>query len=379
MFSVQIRLLFMKLQAFDEKHADLLIVSRRHHYLFHSKIQDKIALLHLCLHILKCNFIVVHTTSSLEKVHLKMILHRCFSSALSLCAQVTNLSVQDAHEALLNGPGFVIYPEFKSAREIEQLRSSVYGLVQHTHTNTPVQAAWSSETGHDNIYTTGQRQRQRNKSEEGEEEKEHQDGHRIWNLVNKGQEFEMLVQDPRIMALNDHLLGSDHCLGSFAANVLMPGSSRQLPHLDYPYWDYNDPQAWPENPKLAQSAFLMNVQTVLMLDDFTVENGATAVLPYSQRECRWPDLEEFERDSIRVTGKKGTLFVFTGLLHHAAMDNVSNESRAAVLGQYLPKFVRPMEDPAAVGDAVRQRASDRLLTLLGCRQPYPKNFDVATG
>jgi hypothetical protein len=40
---------------------------------------------------------------------------------------------------------------------------------------------------------------------------------------------------------------------------------------------------------------------------------------------------------------KGTL-IFVGLLHHAARTNNSEKSRTAVLGQYLPKFVRPMED-----------------------------------
>ena len=36
---------------------------------------------------------------------------------------------------------------------------------------------------------------------------------------------------------------------------------------------------------------------------------------------------------------------FTGLLHHCAMPNKAKEgSRTGILAQFLPKFVKPMED-----------------------------------
>ena len=51
-----------------------------------------------------------------------------------------------------------------------------------------------------------------------------------------------------------------------------------------------------------------------MLDDFTVENGATACVPFSQQNVEWPDDDEFENRKIQVTGKKGTTLMFVGLL-----------------------------------------------------------------
>ena len=61
---------------------------------------------------------------------------------------------------------------------------------------------------------------------------------RVWNLVEKGEIFEKLVQPEVAMRIVDQVIGDDFCLGSFAANFLQPGAGAQKPHLDYPYWDY---------------------------------------------------------------------------------------------------------------------------------------------
>lgn len=112
------------------------------------------------------------------------------------------------------------------------------------------------------------------------------------------------------------------------------------------------------------------------MDDFTLENGATACVPYTQQEVCWPNEDEFDNNFIQITGKKGTTMMFTGLLHHAARTNNSKTgTRTSILGQYLPKYVRPMEDPKDIGEEVRQRATPRMKQLLGFHQLYPKSFD----
>ena len=69
----------------------------------------------------------------------------------------------------------------------------------------------------------------------------------------------------------------------------------------------------PVGPKAGVGhGFFMNLQIAIMVDDFTKENGATEVLPWSQREVRWPVAEEFEEGKVRVVGGKGSVLVFTG-------------------------------------------------------------------
>ena len=46
----------------------------------------------------------------------------------------------------------------------------------------------------------------------------------------------------------------------------------------------------------------------------------------------------------RVIAKAGDVVIFVGLVQHCAMPNFSDNSRSVILIQYLPKWVRPMED-----------------------------------
>lgn len=75
-----------------------------------------------------------------------------------------------------------------------------------------------------------------------------------------------------------------------------------------------------------------------------------------------------------MTGKKGTTLMFVGLLQHGARTNYTNKSRGAILGQYLPKYIRPMENfdrDIPEDSVVRKRATLRMKQLLGYHQAYP--------
>ncbi|CAH1780369.1 unnamed protein product [Owenia fusiformis] len=200
---------------------------------------------------------------------------------------------------------------------------------------------------------------------------------RVWNLLNKGQIFEKIIQHPKILAILDPILGDDCQLGSVAANVLFPGGSGQEPHIDYPYWDYFSKKHWPVPPKSPEIQFHMNIQVTVMLHDFTKENGATAVLPGSQKNIHYPDdADSFYANCIQTEGKTGDVVMFPGLINHCAMPNKSNKPRGALLMQYLPKYIRPMEDQRRLlQKTVMQRATPQLRRLLAVDYPYPAIMD----
>ena len=64
----------------------------------------------------------------------------------------------------------------------------------------------------------------------------------LQGLLNKGKIFEKLVQHPTILSISRQLLGENCVLSSLAANTVLPGMSAQIPHLDYPYYDYLFPK-----------------------------------------------------------------------------------------------------------------------------------------
>lgn len=201
---------------------------------------------------------------------------------------------------------------------------------------------------------------------------------RVWNLLNKGAVFERIVQHPVIAQVASSFLGNRFILGSIAANRLLPGGPGQEPHVDYPYWDLYEREGFPVG---INSSFPMNLQVTYPLDPFTAESGASAWLPGTQHDLRYPGVEDRDRfydECARMLGQPGDAFVFNGMVWHCAMPNESEDDRSAVLVEYLPKFITPLEDQrSGVRQEVVDRATPLLRQLMGFDYPYPKLFDEA--
>lgn len=264
-----------------------------------------------------------------------------------------NVDIEDVVNEITSGEGFVILPRLFSPAEIKHARELILYLIQ----------------------TQGKKATHFQGSDESKENLQA----RVWNLLNKGKVFEKFIQHPTILKVMRTILGDDAQLGSIASNTIFPGGSGQEPHLDYPYWDYYSKQHWPQPPKHRDIPFFMNFQATIFLDDFTQENGATAVRPGTQRFAEYPsDSSEFFKHAVRGIGKAGDVMVFTGLLHHCAMPNQSNASRTGVLLQYLPKYIRPMEDiKQSISKKVVERMTGEMKKLLLYNYPYPAILDKA--
>jgi len=199
---------------------------------------------------------------------------------------------------------------------------------------------------------------------------------RVWNLLAKGDVFSRLATHPVLMAILRDFLGTEFIMGSIAANRILPGGPGQEPHVDYPYWDFHKPETHPVG---FNGSFPMNAQVSVLLDPFTEESGATGYVPGSQRELRYPTPSDHFFDRCeRMTGEPGDVALFYGVTWHCAMPNNADHDRSAILIQYLPKWVKPMEDmPAALPRSFVDQASPELRQLLGMNYPYPEVLDAA--
>lgn len=203
---------------------------------------------------------------------------------------------------------------------------------------------------------------------------------RVWNLLNKGEIFEAMIQHSVIAEIAAAFLGDKFILGSIAANRLLPGGPGQEPHIDYPYWDMYEREGFPAR---INSSFPLNMQVTIPLDPFTTESGASAFLAHSQGELVYPDTDDRDRffaECDRMLGDPGDAIIFNGMVWHCAMPNQSDHDRSAILIEYLAKFVTPLEDQKS---GVRQEVIDRgtplLHQLMSLTYPYPKLFDEADG
>ncbi|MEP4249528.1 phytanoyl-CoA dioxygenase family protein [Tateyamaria sp.] len=201
---------------------------------------------------------------------------------------------------------------------------------------------------------------------------------RVWNLLAKGPVFSEMAAHPVIMQVLSRWLGTEFIMGSIAANRILPGGPGQEPHIDFPYWDFHGVET---HPMGLNASFPMNAQITIVLDPFTEASGATAYLPGSQTDLRYPtsdDHAEFYANCARMTGEPGDTVLFFGAAWHCAMPNNSDHDRNAVLINYIPKWVKPLEDmPGALPATFMETASPEMRQLLGLNYRYPEVLDRA--
>ncbi len=193
---------------------------------------------------------------------------------------------------------------------------------------------------------------------------------RVWNLLAKGEVFLDMVQHPMMIASMQAFLGSDFIMGSICASRTMPGFRGQEPHIDYPYWDFYRTDSFPIR---INASFPLNAQATIVIDPFTAESGATAFRPGSQKALHYPGAaDDFFQDYEQMVGDPGDVILFFGAAWHCAMPNNSEQGRIGILIEYLPKFVKPVEDMLCGLDQQFLDATSPLLRqLLGFAYPWP--------
>jgi hypothetical protein len=188
----------------------------------------------------------------------------------------------------------------------------------------------------------------------GSEFKTEPGAHRLANLVDKGELFRRAIVLPAVLDAVGHVLGQTMKLSSLNARSADPGPDAGQPlHVDM--------GAIPDD----RGYWVCN--TIWMLDDFTLENGPTRVVPGSHRWGRRPqdvlaDPQASHPDEVLVTGHAGSIAVMNAHVWHGGTANRTNAPRLAMHGfycrrdklqqQYQKALVRP-EVQAALDPDVR--------------------------
>lgn len=177
---------------------------------------------------------------------------------------------------------------------------------------------------------------------------------RVFNLVNKGEVFEEIVQHEDVMAVTGKLLGGDFILSGFSSNTTGPGGEEMVLHSDSGYVP-------PPHPE-----YLLASNAVWMLDDFTAENGGTQYVPGSHKLRTNPD-PRGEYRTVPILGKAGSVAFLHGYTWHKTGANVSREQRRrALFAYYVRPFLRVQENHlVSVREEVWHRATPLLRHLLG--------------
>ncbi len=126
------------------------------------------------------------------------------------------------------------------------------------------------------------------------------------NLLAKTRAVDELLLDSLLLGLIEGILGPDFQVSGVAAMRPGPGDQRQHLHTD----DGHYPIPRPHPPLI--------VNTLIALDPFTVENGATEVVPGSHR---FKERLEQDTETVGVEMPAGGLLLWDGALWHRGGGN----------------------------------------------------------
>jgi ectoine hydroxylase-related dioxygenase (phytanoyl-CoA dioxygenase family) len=206
--------------------------------------------------------------------------------------------------------------------------------------------------------------------------------HRDTQLKNKndikteGVALHVLLSNPIFIEFLDHLIstgfinslkenyfGSSCILNSLSALNNLPNQPNfsAIVHRDLRFYSKNLP---------------VMLNCLLMVDDFTSENGGTYLLPYSHLKEEKPSDEEFFKNAIQAVGKSGDLLVFDSNVWHSSAPNKTNSGRRAIPITISRSFMKQLLDyPRAIGYDKMDNFNSPLQQFLGYHSRVPSSLD----
>lgn len=186
---------------------------------------------------------------------------------------------------------------------------------------------------------------------------------RVFNLINKELAFAPLVEHPVILELIDSELGKDAVLLDVSINSIGANTDSGGWHVDSPISMVAEPLP----------NFTLAIQTVWMLDDFTIENGATHVAQGSHLTLKQPPKGKAQLENeVRLTAPAGSLAIWLSQSWHRHGSNSSDEKRVGMIAQYGRAWVKPFVDLRSPMTAeYAEKISPRLRYMMGCNANAP--------
>jgi ectoine hydroxylase-related dioxygenase (phytanoyl-CoA dioxygenase family) len=115
---------------------------------------------------------------------------------------------------------------------------------------------------------------------------------------------------------------------------------------------------------------------LVMLDDFTVENGATLLLPHSHLEREIPSDLAFKKNAIPALGSAGDIIIWNSNLFHASGVNTTDKVRRALPITFsLPYYKQLLDYPRAIGYDKSESFNDIMRRLLGFESRVPESIN----
>jgi len=189
------------------------------------------------------------------------------------------------------------------------------------------------------------------------------DRHHLHDLVCKYIEVAKLLENKELDKLLSSLLDDSWIMYAFTGSSCPPRSTNYggRIHVDSPRWINN---------------YSTNIGVLWTLDDFTVENGATKVLPASQHSSTIPTEEYFNKNSLQVTCKKGSLIIFNArVVHSTGFNNTDIWRHALTMNACRSYMKQRMDWVRFIPDNIIKDLNETAKRIIGYDTRLPTNLE----
>ncbi len=185
----------------------------------------------------------------------------------------------------------------------------------------------------------------------------------VHHLIGIGESFMDYLEVMPIKPYIERYFGGQYILNSFG------GAINSAHSRSYAHEIHRDIRSYSGGLPL-----LLN--TLVMFDEFTEQNGATFLMPGAHNLENKPTKEEFYATAQRALGPPGSILMFNSNLWHAGGDNDTNKPRRSVTPMFCRPFVKQQFDyPRALGYGKGEDFSPFLRQVLGYNARTPATLD----
>jgi hypothetical protein len=183
------------------------------------------------------------------------------------------------------------------------------------------------------------------------------------HLLADGKSFLELMDRAYLDPYLKSYFGGNYILNTFGGNLNLKK------HFTYASVVHRDVRTYTREIK-----FLLNI--IIMLDDFTLDNGATYLLAGSHLKPEKPGDEEFFAQADRAVGKSGSIVLWDSNIWHAAGINNTDGPRRSLSLIYSKPFMKQQFDyPRLVGYENAAAYSPEFRQIVGFNARVPATLD----
>jgi hypothetical protein len=202
---------------------------------------------------------------------------------------VNDRTLSAAEKKQLDEQGYLIFNKLFSPKEVKVLQAEFERLHEDDRANAPITGNREGGTRH------------------------------VHGVLSRSEAFDPILLHPKYLAAAWHIFGKEFRAGDMHGRDPLPGFGLQSLHADaaerYPFHTIN---------------------SIWLLDDFTVKNGGTRFVPGSHHDhLKWRSAMKSSSynhpEQQQVVAPAGSVFIFNAHLLHSGMPNNTQASRRAML------------------------------------------------